>query len=144
MFNYIKSCRNISDFQRLAKKKLPNAIFHYIDGAAEDETTYRRNTDSFEEVDLVPNVLRDVSKIDMSVTVMGQKLEMPLFCSPTALQRLFHFQGEEAVAEAASHFGTMFGVSSLTTTSLDKIKSLSTSPKIFQFYYHKDQGLIAR
>ena len=141
MFNHIKSCRNISDFQRLAKKKLPNAIFHYIDGAAEDETTYRRNTNAFEEVDLVPNVLRDVSKIDMSVTIMGQKLEMPLFCSPTALQRLFHFQGEEAVAKAASHFGTMFGVSSLTTTSLDKIKSLSTSPKIFQFYYHKDQGL---
>ena len=79
MFNHIKSCRNISDFQRLAKKKLPKAIFHYIDGAAEDETTYRRNTNAFEEVDLVPNVLRDVSKIDMSVTIMGQKLEMPLF-----------------------------------------------------------------
>ena len=66
---------------------------------------------------------------------------MPLFCSPTALQRLFHFQGEEAVAKAASELGTMFGVSSLTTTTLDKIKSLPPCPKIFQFYYHKDKGL---
>jgi len=89
----------------------------------------------------VPNVLQDVSNIDISTTVMGQKLGMPLFCSPTALQRLFHFQGEEAVAKAASNFNTMFGVSSLTTTTLDKIKSLPDCPKIFQFYYHKDKGL---
>ena len=141
MFKNLNNCRNIKDFQLLAKKRLPSAIFHYIDGAAEDESTYRRNTLAFEEVDLVPNVLKDVSNIDISAVVMGQKLKMPLFCSPTALQRLFHFQGEEAVARAASDFGTMFGVSSLTTTTLDKIKSLSNCPKIFQFYYHKDKGL---
>ncbi|OUU73911.1 MAG: alpha-hydroxy-acid oxidizing enzyme [Methylococcaceae bacterium TMED69] len=141
MFRNLDNCRNIKDFQLLAKKRLPRAIFHYIDGAAEDETTYRRNTLAFEEVDLVPNVLQDVSNIDISTTVMGQKLGMPLFCSPTALQRLFHFQGEEAVAKAASNFNTMFGVSSLTTTTLDKIKSLPDCPKIFQFYYHKDKGL---
>ncbi len=141
MFRNLNNCRNIKDFQLLAKKRLPRAIFHYIDGAAEDETTYRRNTLAFEEVDLVPNVLQDVSNIDISTTVMGQKLGMPLFCSPTALQRLFHFQGEEAVAKAASNFNTMFGVSSLTTTTLDKIKSLPDCPKIFQFYYHKDKGL---
>ncbi len=141
MFRNLDNCRNIKDFQLLAKKRLPRAIFHYIDGAAEDETTYRRNTLAFEEVDLVPNVLQDVSNIDISTTVMGQKLGMPLFCSPTALQRLFHFQGEEAVAKAASNFNTMFGVSSLTTTTLDKIKSLPNCPKIFQFYYHKDKGL---
>ena len=141
MFTNLNHCRNIKDFQLLAKKRLPSAIFHYIDGAAEDESTYRRNTLAFEEVDLVPNVLKDVSNIDISTTVMGQKLKMPLFCSPTALQRLFHFQGEEAVAKAASDLGTMFGVSSLTTTTLDKIKSLPPCPKIFQFYYHKDKGL---
>lgn len=141
MFKNLNNCRNIKDFQLLAEKRLPSAIFHYIDGAAEDESTYRRNTLAFEEVDLVPNVLKDVSNIDISAVVMGQKLKMPLFCSPTALQRLFHFQGEEAVARAASDFGTMFGVSSLTTTTLDKIKSLSNCPKIFQFYYHKDKGL---
>ena len=141
MFRNLNNCRNIKDFQLLAKKRLPSAIFHYIDGAAEDESTYRRNTLAFEEVDLVPSVLKDVSNVDISTTVMGQKLKMPLFCSPTALQRLFHFQGEEAVARAASHFGTMFGVSSLTTTTLDKIKSLPACPKIFQFYYHKDKGL---
>ena len=60
MFSNLNHCRNIKDFQLLAKKRLPSAIFHYIDGAAEDESTYRRNTLAFEEVDLVPNVLKDV------------------------------------------------------------------------------------
>ena len=61
MFRNLNNCRNIKDFQLLAKKRLPSAIFHYIDGAAEDESTYHRNTNAFEEVDLVPNVLKDVS-----------------------------------------------------------------------------------
>ena len=102
----------------LAKKRLPGPIFNYIDGAADDEKTYKRNTNSFDSVDLIPNVLNGTEEIDMSVEIMGQKLNMPIYCSPTALQRLFHFQGEEGVAEVASEFGTMFGVSSLGTTSL--------------------------
>ena len=141
MFKNLNNCRNIKDFQLLAKKRLPSAIFHYIDGAAEDETTYRRNTLAFEEVDLVPNVLKDVSNIDISTVVMGQKLKMPLFCSPTALQRLFHFQGEEGVAEVASEFGTMFGVSSLGTTSLVDLREKYKTPQCYQFYFHKDRGL---
>ena len=97
-------------------------IFNYIDGAADDEVTYRRNTASFERCDLVPNVLRGVETVDMSVTVMGQKLAMPFYCSPTALQRLFHHQGERAVAAAAAKYGTMFGVSSLGTVSLEELR----------------------
>ncbi|WP_258317673.1 alpha-hydroxy-acid oxidizing protein, partial [Escherichia coli] len=85
--------------------------------AADDEVTYRRNTAAFETCQLVPNVLRGVGDIDMSVTVMGQKLALPVYCSPTALQRLFHHQGERAVAAAAGKYGTMFGVSSLGTVS---------------------------
>ena len=54
----LKDCHNFSDFRKLAKKKLPSPIFHYIDGAADDEITYQRNTSSFNDVDLVPNVLR--------------------------------------------------------------------------------------
>jgi L-lactate dehydrogenase (cytochrome) len=77
----------------------------------------------------------------MSVTVMGLKLDMPIFCSPTALQRLFHHDGERAVALAAEKFGTMFGVSSLGTVSVEEIGGMINGPKMFQFYFHKDRGL---
>jgi len=83
-------CNNVADFRLLARRRLPGPVFHYIDGAADDEVTYRRNTLAYEQCDLVPNVLRGVETVDMTTTVMGQELRMPLFCSPTALQRLFH------------------------------------------------------
>lgn len=141
MFNRLHSCHNVDDLRELARRRLPGPIFHYIDGAADDEATCRRNTAAFEDCDLVPNVLAGVAEVDMSVTVMGQKLAMPVFCSPTALQRLFHHEGERAVARAAEKFGTMFGVSSLTTVSLAEIGALTSAPKMFQFYFHKDRGL---
>ncbi len=137
----INDCHNISDFRFLAKKKLPSPIFNYIDGAADDEVTYKRNTEAYDEIDLVPNVLRGVKDIDLSTTVFGKKLSLPVYCAPTAVQRLFHYQGERAVAKAASKFGTMFGVSSLSTVSVEEIQKISNSPKMFQFYFHKDRAL---
>ncbi|TJV03232.1 MAG: alpha-hydroxy-acid oxidizing protein [Mesorhizobium sp.] len=137
----LSDCHNFCDFRRMAQRKLPGPIFNYIDGAADDEVTYRRNTASFESCDLIPNVLRGVSEIDMSVTVMGQKLAMPFYCSPTALQRLFHHQGERAVAKAAAKYGTMFGVSTLGTVSLEEVRRISSSPQMYQFYFHRDRGL---
>lgn len=134
-------CHNVNDFRSLAKKRLPFPIFDYIDGAADDEVTRRRNTAAYESCDLVPNVLAGVEEIDMSVTVMGQKLAMPLFLSPTALQRLFHWQGERAVARAAEKYGTFFGISSLATVSIEEIGQSISTPKMFQFYVHKDKGL---
>lgn len=137
----LNQCHNFHDFRKLAKRRLPGPIFNYIDGAADDEFTCKRNTDSFNECDLVPNVLSGVEDIDMSVTVMGQKLDMPIYCSPTALQRLFHHQGENAVAAAAEKFGTMFGVSSLGTVSLEEVRQKYKNPQVYQFYFHKDRGL---
>src|SRR6187549_3461694 len=137
----LRDCHNFHDFRRLARRRLPGPIFDYIDGVADDEVTYRQNTASFERCDLVPNVLRGVEAIDMSVTVMGQKLALPVYCSPTALQRLFHHSGERAVAAAASQFGTMFGVSSLGTVSLAEVRKAYATPQCYQFYVHKDHGL---
>jgi L-lactate dehydrogenase (cytochrome) len=137
----IDQCNNVRDFRAMAKRRLPGPIFHYIDGAADDEVTSRRNTEAYERCDLVPNVLAGVETINMSITVMGQKLGMPLFCSPTALQRLFHHDGERAVAKAAEKFGTMFGVSSLGTVSVEEIGATISTPKLFQLYFHKDRGL---
>ena len=137
----LNHCHNFGDFRELARRRLPGPIFNYIDGAADDETTYRRNTRAFEECDLVPNVLTGVEHVDLSVTVLGHKLELPIYCSPTALQRLFHHQGERAVAQAVEKYGTMFGVSSLGTVSLEEISSKFSFPQIYQFYFHKDRGL---
>ena len=141
MFKSINSCHNFKDFRNLAKSRLPSPIFHYIDGAADDEVTYRRNTEAYDQCDLVPNVLTGVENIDMSTTVMGQKLDLPIYCAPTALQRLFHPDGEIGVGKAAEKFGTMFGVSSLGTASIEEIANLISTPKLFQLYVHKDQGL---
>ena len=141
MFNSINNCHNFKDFRNLAKSRLPSPIFHYIDGAADDEVTYRRNTEAYDQCDLVPNVLTGIEKVDMSTTVMGQKLDLPIYCAPTALQRLFHPDGEIGVGRAAEKFGTMFGVSSLGTASIEEIANLISTPKLFQLYVHKDHGL---
>ncbi len=137
----LSDCHNFHDFRALARRRLPSPIFNYIDGAADDEVTYRRNTESFERCDLVPNILRGVEDVDLSVTVMGQKLALPIYCSPTALQRLFHHDGERAVGAAAAKFGTMFGVSSLGTVSLEELRKKHDNPQCYQFYFHKDRDL---
>ncbi|MDJ0594709.1 MAG: alpha-hydroxy acid oxidase [Pleurocapsa sp. MO_226.B13] len=141
LFKSVADCRNTRDFRALAQAKLPSPVFHYIDGAADDEVTYRRNTSAYEQCDLIPNVLAGVEEIDTSVEVMGMKIDLPMFCSPTALQRLFHYEGERAVALAAEKYGTLFGVSSLGTVSLKEIGETISTPKMFQFYYHKDKAL---
>lgn len=137
----LKDCHNTARLRELARRRLPAPIFHYIDGAADDEVTYRRNTSAYDDCDLVPNVLAGVEDIDMSTTVMGQKLDLPVFLSPTALQRLFHHDGERAVGKAAEKFGTLFGISSLGTVSIEEIAATVKTPKMFQLYYHKDKGL---
>jgi L-lactate dehydrogenase (cytochrome) len=137
----LDQCFNVEQFRRFARKRLPGPIFHYIDGAADDEVTYRRNTSAFDECDLVPSVLAGVEHIDMSTTVMGKKIDLPLFLAPTALQRLFHHDGEFAVGGAAEEFNTWFGISSLATASIEDIAAKIATPKMFQLYYHKDKGL---
>ena len=137
----LEDCCNFHDFRELARRRLPGPIFNYIDGAADDEITHRRNSASFERCDLVPNVLRGVASVDLSVTMMGQRLALPVYCSPTALQRLFHHQGEHAVAAAAAKFGTLFGVSSLGTVGLEPLRRAYKTPQAYQFYFHKDRGL---
>ena len=137
----LKDCHNVEDFRKLAKKKLPSPIFHYIDGGSDDEVTLRRNTESFNKCDLVPNVLADVSNIDLSTTVLGRKIAFPLFLAATAMHKLYHHHGERATAKAAEKMDTMFGISTMATTSIEEIGKLTNGPKLFQLYIHKDKGL---
>ena len=75
----INKCHNINDFRELAKTSLPSPIFHYIDGAADDEITYKRNTKAFDECYLVPKVLRSVENINLETKILGKKIDLPFF-----------------------------------------------------------------
>ena len=137
----ISDCHNFDDYRKLAKKKLPSPIFHYIDGGSDDEITLNRNTEAFNDCDLIPNVLSDVENIDLSTIVFGKKIDFPLFLAPTAMHKLYHHHGEKASALAAEKFGTIFSMSTMSTTSIEEIGSVTGSPKLFQLYIHKDTGL---
>ena len=137
----LKDCYNFEDFRKIAKKKLPAPIFHYIDGGSDDEATLKRNTDSFSQCDLVPNILASVGEPDLSTTVLGAKVDMPLFLSPVAMQRLFHHDGDKASARAAEKFDTFYSMSTMATSSIEEIANTASGPKMFQIYIHKTKGL---
>ena len=137
----LKDCHNFSDFRKLAKKKLPAPIFHYIDGGADDEVTLNRNTNAFNDCDLIPNVLASVGEPDLSTTLFGRKIDMPLFLSPTAMQSLYTPEGDKASARAAEKFGTMYSMSTMASFSIEEIANISSGPKLFQLYVHKDQSI---
>jgi len=137
----VEHCYNIAELRELARKRLPAPMFHYIDGAADEEWTLRRNTAAFDAYEFQPRCLVDVARIDMSATVFGERIEWPFFCSPTALSRLFHHEGERAVARAAHAAGTFYSLSSFSSMSIEEVAALSPGPKAFQVYVLKDRGL---
>ncbi len=137
----LNDCYNFEDFRKLAKKKLPAPIFHYIDGGSDDEVTLNRNTNAFNDCDLVPNVLASVGEPDLSTTLFGRKIDMPLFLSPTAMQSLYSPEGDKASARAAEKFGTMYSMSTMASFSIEEIANISSGPKLFQLYVHKDQSI---
>ena len=137
----LKDCYNFQDFRKLAKKKLPSPIFHYIDGGSDDEVTLRRNTASFDSCDLVPNVLANVGTPDLSTTIFGKKISLPIFLAPTAMQRLYHHYGDKASAKAAEKFETFYSMSTMANTTIEEISNVSSGPKLFQLYVHKDQSI---
>ena len=133
---------SIADLRRLAKRRLPRAVFDYADGAAEDEVTARRNEAAFEDYDLLPRVLRDVSSVDLSTTVLGTPVSMPVMLAPTGMTRLFHHDGETAAARAAHRAGVVYTLSSLSTVSIEDLAKASDGPRWFQIYVWKDRGLV--
>ena len=137
----INNCHNIDDFRTMAKSRIPAPLFHYIDGGADDESTLRRNTSAYDEYDLIPNGLADVASIDLSATILGQKVSSPLFLAPTGMNRLFHHDGERATSRAAQKYGCYYSLSTLSSVSIEEIGSLTSTPKMFQIYIHKDRGL---
>ena len=132
---------NIADVRAEAKRRLPAPIFHYIDGGSDDEVTLRANCRDFEKIALLPTALQDVADIDLSVSLFGERLDLPFFLSPTGMSRLFHHEKEIGVARAAEKFGTLYSLSTMGTTSIEEIARAIASPKMFQIYILKDRGL---
>lgn len=135
--------RNIADLRLLAKSRLPRMVFDYIDGGADDEITLQRNEARFKDIELVWDALKDISAIDTSTTIMGERMRLPFFISPTATSRLFNPRaGERAVARAAHKAGIVYACSTLASTTLEDIAAASDGPRWFQVYVWKDRGLV--
>lgn len=137
----IERCFNLDDFRRLARRRLPAPLFHFMDGGAGDETTLNGNSAMFDACQLVPSVLTDISDLDISTTVLGEPIDWPVILAPTGINRLFHHEGERAVARAAAKAGTMYCLSTMSNVSIEEIGALTDSPKCFQVYIHRDRGL---
>lgn len=141
MANSLSRCFNIDDMRRLAKKRLPRALFEYIDGVAEDGMTGKANRTSFDNYQLVPRSLVDVANIDCSISVIGQKTSSPVILCPTAFTRAFHHQGEVAVAKAAKNAGLIYTLSTVSNTSIEDIADVDGA-RWFQIYVYKDRSLV--
>jgi L-lactate dehydrogenase (cytochrome) len=125
----------------MAEKRLPAPMFHYIDGGSDDEWTLRRNTTAFDDYELMPDYLRDISTIDLRTTLLGQPVALPLFLAPTGMSRLFHHEAEPGAARAAQGFGIYYTLSTMGTTRLEDIAALGAGPWMFQIYILKDRSL---
>ena len=97
----INKCFNLEDFRSRAKARLPAPLYHYIEGGADDEITRYHNTEAFNNYQIIPRCLEDVTKIDMQTTVLGCSVDWPVLLAPTGMTRFFHHEGERAVARAA-------------------------------------------
>lgn len=138
---WLDRCHNILDLRDCARRRLPKPIFDMMDGGAETESTLRRNTTAFDDVTLIPRCLVDVGCIDTSTRILGQDIQWPVFCSPTGASRAFHPDGELAVARAAAKSGTLYGLSTFSTRSIEEVARASDGPKLFQLYIGKNRDL---
>jgi L-lactate dehydrogenase (cytochrome) len=133
---------SVADLRAIARRRLPGGVFDYIDGGAEDELSLRRNVAAFRRAELVPRVLRDVSGIDTSATLLGRKLPMPLVVAPTGFTRIASPGGELDVSRAAARAGLPYTLSTMATRSIEEVAAVSRGPKWLQVYVWRDRGLV--
>ncbi len=139
----LKRCHNINDLRKAARIRMPSPMFHYMDGAAEDEVNLRRSCSSFDNYELLPRNLRDISHIDPSTTLLGERIDIPVFCAPTGMSRLFHHEGELAVSRAAARANTIYSLSTMSTYSIEDVARVCDGAKWFQIYVFKDRELVS-
>lgn len=139
----INRCFNLEDFRKAAQRKLPAPLFHYIDGGADDEISRYHNTAAFNQYQIIPRCLEDVTQVDMTTQVLGCHIDMPVLLAPTGMTRFFHYEGERAVARAAQRFHTMYSLSTLSTTTIEDVATCTSGPKMFQLYVLRDPAINA-
>lgn len=137
----LSDCHNVTDLRKLAKRNLPWPVFNYMDGGSDDELTLNWNTTAFNDYELLPSQLNDISNIDMRTTVLGQQIDWPVIISPTGASRLFHHEAEPAVVRAANSFGTIYSLSTLGTTTIEDVAAICQGSKMYQVYVFKDRGI---
>jgi L-lactate dehydrogenase (cytochrome) len=133
---------SIGDLRAIARRRLPGGVFDYIDGAAEDELTKAANSSDFARIRFRPRVLRDVSDVDPSTTLLGRPLPIPLVLAPTGFSRIADPEGELAVARSAARHGLTYTLSTLGTRSIEEVAAVSDGPKWYQVYVWRDRGLV--
>lgn len=134
----------IADYRELARARLPKATFDYIDAGSADEVTLRDNLAAFQRLKLLPPLLTGVAAADLSTTALGCEIKLPIMLAPVAAQRLYHPEGVKASARAAAAMGTICGVSTSATNSVEEVAAAADGPKWFQLYPPKDREVAKR
>jgi isopentenyl diphosphate isomerase/L-lactate dehydrogenase-like FMN-dependent dehydrogenase len=137
----MESWINLLELDKVAQQHMPHMAYDYYAGGAEDEVTLRENRAAFEQIALRPRMLVDVSAIDTSTTVLGQRVAAPILIAPTAMHRLGHPEGELATARGAGAAETLMVVSTLATSSLEDVAAAASAPLWFQLYVYKDREI---
>ncbi|KAG7547049.1 FMN hydroxy acid dehydrogenase domain [Arabidopsis suecica] len=133
---------NVMEYEKIAKEKLPKMVYDYYASGAEDQWTLQENRNAFSRILFRPRILIDVSKIDVSTTVLGFNISMPIMIAPTAMQKMAHPDGELATARATSSAGTIMTLSSWATCSVEEVASTGPGIRFFQLYVYKDRNVV--
>ena len=133
-----------ADFRRIARRRVPTMVFDFVDGGADGELTLDANRRAFEQIVFEPRWMSDVSKIDLTTTVLGEQLSMPYLLAPAGLASVVHRDGELAVARAAAKANTIFCISTGSTYSLEEIAAAAPTAKLwFQLYLWKSEEVVS-
>jgi isopentenyl diphosphate isomerase/L-lactate dehydrogenase-like FMN-dependent dehydrogenase len=138
----LNRANSLEDLRTMARASLPRAVFDFVDGAANDEVALARNRQDFQDLRIYPRVLVDVSSIDLTTSVLGMPIALPVIGAPTGLTGLAHHRGEIAVARALQAAGSLYVLSTMASYSIDEVAADAPGPKWFQLYVWKDRGLV--
>jgi L-lactate dehydrogenase (cytochrome) len=137
----LRRAASVEDLRDQARRRVPRAVFDYTDGGAGREVSLRRSRAAFDRVEFLPTVLRDVSSVDVSTTVLGRPAALPLVLAPTGFTRMMNHQGEPAVARAAARAGVPYALSTMGTTSPERLAAEAPDARRwFQLYLWRDRA----
>lgn len=133
---------SVSDYRELARRRLPRLMFDYVDGGAFDEATLRANRDDLSKLTLKQKVCRDVSALDTSITVFGQRMELPLILAPVGFAGMMARRAEVQAARAAEKAGVPYTLSTVGICPIEEVRKATTKPFWFQLYMMRDRGVV--